>query len=250
MLHHPHHPPTAEWPAERLTEDVGDWRGEGVTVDRQGRYVRNVALAGPHSSNGYRYSERALKDAVPLYAGKPVFLDHPQSVGRPYDRSTRDLVGSVVRPRYEAGRVRGDIRVIDTEAGRTFLALADSDAAAVGMSHVVLAERSSDGRTVERLREVVSVDAVAFTASTKSLRESQAEPPTDTDLANPQAEREQLQSEIAELRHERDRLAEQLDERRAALNAIPAPRPLSMPREPSAPEGISDERLVAAIRRR
>jgi hypothetical protein len=257
-LHEPSLEPAAsEKLTERLTEHVRDWRCEGVSVDREGRYVRNVALAGTHSSNGYRYSERALRDAVPLYAGKPVFLDHARVAGRPYDRSTRDLVGSVVRPRFEGGRVRGDIRVIDTEAGRTFLALADSDSAAVGMSHVVLAERSADGQTVERLREIVSVDAVAFPASTKSLSESQGENQAGqpagedhADITALHAERERLQGEIADLHRERAALTEQIDERRSVLNTHPTPRPLSMPREPFTPHGISDERLIAAIRRR
>lgn len=156
---------------EHLTEHVADWRN-AIVVEQSTRTIRNVALAGPESKNGYRYSESALKDAASLYENVPVFLDHPASVHRPRDRSARDLAGSVTNARYEAGRLRGDLKTLDTEAGRTLLALAEAAGPGIGMSHVVLAERSRDGATVERIVEVVSVDAVAFPATTSTFRES------------------------------------------------------------------------------
>ncbi len=156
---------------EHLTEHVADWRS-AIVVEQATRTIRNVALAGPESKNGYRYSERSLKEAASLYENVPVFLDHPASPQRPRDRSARDLAGSVTNARYEAGRLRGDLKTLDTEAGRTLLALAEADGPGVGMSHVVLAERSRDGATVERIVEVVSVDAVAFPATTSTFRES------------------------------------------------------------------------------
>lgn len=166
---------------QQLTEHIRDWRTEQVIIDRAQRLVRNIALTGLESKNGYRYSEEALRQAIPLYENKPVFLDHAQSPARPYDRSTRDLVGSIVNPRFENGRVRGDIRTLDTEAGRTFLALAETDTPAVGMSHVVLAERSPDKSVVETIHDVVSVDAVAFPATSSTFRES-VDPPGGSPL--------------------------------------------------------------------
>lgn len=154
-----------------LTEQIADWH-TGRTVDRAARTVRNVALAGLTSKNGYRYTEPALRDAARLYEHKPVFLDHAGDKSRPHERSTRDLVGTIVSPRFESGRIRADVRVLDTESGRTFLALAELDAPGVGMSHVVLAERASVDGAVERIREVVSVDAVVFPATTTTFRES------------------------------------------------------------------------------
>lgn len=156
--------------SEHLTEHVADWRS-AVVVERETRTIRNVALAGAESKNGYRYAESALKGAARLYEGVPVFLDHPASPHRPRDRSARDLAGSVANVRYEGGRLRGDLRTLDTDAGRTLLALADADGPGVGMSHVVLAQRSGDGGLVERIVEVVSVDAVAFPATTRTFTE-------------------------------------------------------------------------------
>ncbi|MBX3437580.1 MAG: hypothetical protein KF861_08830 [Planctomycetaceae bacterium] len=98
-----------------LVEHVADWHAE-LQVDRLNRLVRNVALTGGLSRNGYHYTEQALQDAVPLYNQRPVFLDHAADKSRPQERSTRDLAGSIINPRYESGRIRGDIR-LDTDSG-------------------------------------------------------------------------------------------------------------------------------------
>lgn len=156
---------------DTLTEHVADWRAQ-LAVDPVARLVQNVALTGRDSRNGYCYAESALRAALPLYDGKPVFLDHAVDRSRPRDRSTRDLVGTIESPRFEDGRVRADIRLLDTDSGRTFLALAQSNAPGVGMSHVVLAQRSADGTTVESIADVISVDAVINPATTTTFRES------------------------------------------------------------------------------
>jgi hypothetical protein len=188
-----------------LTEHIQDWNTQEMRVDRENRIVLNVALTGPESTNGYRYSEQALIEGLPLYENRPVFLDHPHSHTQPHRRSTRDLVGSVVHVRYEDGRIRGDIRVVDTEAGRTFLALAESNGPAVGMSHVILAQKSPDGKVVEKIHEVVSVDAVVFPATTKSFHEQhQAGGAESLSEANARLteERGRLEDHIAELKAE------------------------------------------------
>ncbi len=157
---------------QQLTEHISDWHSDHVSVDVDQRIVCNVALTGRDSKNGYHYSETALRGAIKLYEGKPVFLDHATNRTRPHDRSTRDLVGSIINPRFENDRIRGDIQTLDTEAGRTFVALAKTISPAVGMSHVVLAERGKDRLVVEKIHEVVSVDAVVFPATTATFSES------------------------------------------------------------------------------
>jgi hypothetical protein len=187
-----------------LVEQCVDWRADAC-VEREARLVRNVALAGRESRNGYVYSESALRDAVTLYERKPVFLDHAPDRNRPQERSTRDLVGSIVHARYEDGRIRGDIRVLETESGQTFLSLFESDTPGVGMSHVVLAERGTDGLTVERIRDVISVDAVVGPATTRTFRESAGE-----GESAPCAEHGELLEEISGLRARRDELAAEI----------------------------------------
>ena len=193
---------------QSLTEHIQDWKTREVEIDPENRFVRNVALTGRESKNGYRYSEQALIESLPLYENKPVFLDHSSSRTQPHQRSTRDLVGSVVNVRYENGRIRGDIRVIDTEAGRTFLALAESNGPAVGMSHVILAAKNADGSVVEKIHEVVSVDAVVFPATTKTFQEQHDAAETgdalQANLARLTAERDRLSLEVARLKTELD----------------------------------------------
>lgn len=159
-------------PFQPMTEQVTDWRAADVTVDFTERLVKNIVLSGGVSKNGHRYTDEALRNAVAKYDQKPVFLDHASNVSKPFDRSTRDLVGSVTQPRFEQGRVRGDIQVLDTEAGRTFLALMEGRSPAIGMSHVVLAQRGSNPQIVEQIHDVVSVDAVVFPATTNGFHEA------------------------------------------------------------------------------
>ena len=193
---------------QSLTEQIPDWKTHEVQVDREHRLVKNVALTGQKSANGYEYSERALREGVPLYEQKPVFLDHAATPAQPHQRSARDLVGSVVNVRFSDGRIRGDVRVMDTEAGRTFLALVESNGPAVGMSHVVLAQKDPTGKLVEKIHEVVSVDAVVFPATTRTFQE-QSPPSADgsravqpMELARLQSQRDALQQQIAALQQE------------------------------------------------
>ncbi len=162
----------------RLREQVTDWR-VAAEFDQSTRVLKNVALTGMHSKNGYCYSEQALQRAARLYNQKPVFLDHADKPGEAASRSTRDLVGSIINPRFENERIRGDVRVLDTESGRTFLALAEGNAPGVGMSHVVLAQRSVDGSVVEQIEDVISVDVVVRPATTSTFRESTSPRPEE-----------------------------------------------------------------------
>ena len=161
--------------AERLQEHIADWQSASSQVDRESMQVLDVALAGSQSRNGYEYTEEALQQALPLYENRPVFLDHAENASRPHERSTRDLVGSILNVRFEQGRIRGDIQVLDTDSGRTFLALAEKKTEFVGMSHVILARRNAEKTKVEKIEEVISVDAVVYPATTTTFQEQTAE---------------------------------------------------------------------------
>ena len=251
----------------RLTETISEWQHE-FSVDHAAQIVRNVALTGRESKNGYTYSEAALVDAVNRYEHKPVFLDHSADRNRPKQRSTRDLVGSICNARYVEGRIRGDIRVLDTESGRTFMALVSSDAPGVGMSHVVLAAKSADGATVEKIHDVVSVDAVIHPATTTTFRESASEPdavasaPEDVAVElSPQSEvnagqlleqmLEQLRTEFRQLREQYDALAEKVTSQLTAKPPAPAPKPAAVPRSRERQAAVlsEDAVFVSAIRR-
>jgi hypothetical protein len=191
----------------RLTERFDHWN-EQLVVDAENRLVKNVALAGQSSRNGYRYSEEALAAAAVLYDAKPVFLDHAGPRQPPGERSTRDLVGSVVNPHYREGRIRGDIRVLETPSGELFLKLVESLTPGVGMSHVVLAQRTPDGLTVERIADVLSVDVVINPATTSTFQES---------LNPTEARRDSAESSTIQLIQERDSLLERVQKLEADL---------------------------------
>ncbi|HWL09479.1 MAG TPA: hypothetical protein VNQ76_13810 [Planctomicrobium sp.] len=193
---------------QTLHERIDNW-AQNLSVDGENRIVRNVALAGTTSRNGYHYSEVALQQAVSLYENRPVFLDHAGQRQRPLDRSTRDLVGSVVNAQYIDGRVRGDIRVLDTPSGQTFLKLVECDTPGIGMSHVVLAQRSNDGKAVEKIIEVISVDAVINPATTSTFREVTESP-----------EIRSLEQRLSLVEQERNELLTQNQQQQRELNDL------------------------------
>jgi hypothetical protein len=217
------------WMTHMILHERWDHWSDEVQVDSENRIVRNIALAGIESRNGYRYTEQALQAAVPLYESRPVFLDHAASPQRPYDRSARDLVGSITNARYDQGRIRGDIRVLETPSGQTFLGLAESQSPGIGMSHVVQAERSDDGKTVHNIVEVLSVDVVVNPATTSTFRESFQCADSHQEACSPLVE--QLRAENASLREEIQNLQVVVDQFRERdvvdqllkESALPAP---------------------------
>jgi hypothetical protein len=183
--------PTME--PEPLQETAADFLAE-AQLDRETHIVRNVALLGPESRNGYRYTSEAMQEAVALYDGRPVFIDHAESAvaasfqlaglgqvknlpppliadsRQPISRSLRDYAGKVVNPRYEGERIRGDLHLIGPNA-EWLLSLFEASPSDIGMSHVVLARRNHAGDEVEKIEKVVSVDIVAFPATVQSFWE-------------------------------------------------------------------------------
>jgi hypothetical protein len=168
-------PTTATGLIEQLCETAGDFLSE-ATIERDQHLVRNVALLGPDSRNGYRYTQEVMQQAAPLYDGRPVFIDHPEqppgvnTPGSPLQRKLRDYAGNVVRPRFENNRIRGDLHLIGPNAA-WLLNLIESAPRDIGMSHVVLARRNAAGTEVAHIDKVLSVDIVAFPATTQSFQE-------------------------------------------------------------------------------
>lgn len=209
------------------TECCQDWQNQ-LTIDAEQRLVRNVALTSQHSKNGYQYTTEALQAAAPLYDSKPVFLDHAPDRLRPQERSTRDLVGSIINPRFEQGRIRGDIRVVETASGETFLKLLDLNTPGVGMSHVVRARRSSEKNMVEEIVEVISVDVVVNPATTSTFRESIDTAATDRSETpglsspgvSPAATHELLAEQYERVLAERDQLAQHNQQLQSELQTV------------------------------
>ena len=175
----PHNGVAPELPGQTEAQRclVADWLAE-ASVDRTALVVRNVALLGPASRNGYRYKTEAMHQAVPLYEGRPVFVDHAppgrlEAATRCPSRSVRDYAGQVRHPRFEGGRIRGDLHLLGPNAG-WLMELIAACPADIGMSHVVLARRRPGSQEVEEIQKVLSVDIVAFPATTQSFSEAAA----------------------------------------------------------------------------
>lgn len=168
-------PPTVSPPRlETLRQESFEIMSEAV-ADRSQHLVRNVVLLGPQSRNGYRYSLPAMQAALPLYENRPIFLDHADEMQAPTRRKLRDFAGQVLSPRFEGERLRGDLRLLGPHAHWLF-DLIEAAPQDIGMSHVVLGRRSAQGELVEHIERVVSVDIVAFPATTRSFQESSEQP--------------------------------------------------------------------------
>lgn len=151
---------------------------EQARADRAARRISDVALLGRVSKNNRVCSKQALRDAVELYPGAQVYLDHPtESEMRDRDgvRSVRDLAGRVANPRLAGDMVRGDLEVLESDTGSLVLSLAEQMPEVVGMSHRASGTvRVNDEGTqiVEGLDRVFGVELVTEPASTGGLTEA------------------------------------------------------------------------------
>jgi len=75
----------------------------GMNVDSDNGILRNIKLLGARSKNGREYTEQAMRDAVPLYQGVQMFINHPRRDDMGDDRPVQDWIGDVQRPRFVVG---------------------------------------------------------------------------------------------------------------------------------------------------
>lgn len=160
-----------------LVQEFFDSRGQAIASDRDAGVLRGVKLLGLRSRNGRLYQEKALRDAVALYEGAKVNVNHPP--GDPLGaRDYRDRLGVIrnVQVKQSEG-LYGDLHF------NPKLALAeplswDAEHAPenVGLSHNVLARTRRDGKNVvvEAISKVQSVDLVADPATTAGFYEHES----------------------------------------------------------------------------
>lgn len=137
--------------------------------------VKNVCLLSPESQHGYRYSTEAMAEAVGKYNSVQVYISHPTEeelkTGR---RDIMKLAGKVTTPRFEGGKIRGDVVTLPDDYGKKFLDVAKIMPESAGCSHVAELEltRLNGDLVVESIKEVLSVDLVASPATNKNMFES------------------------------------------------------------------------------
>lgn len=166
--------------AVSLREEIPDYTALAESKVK-GRVVENVALCGRESANGRTYTDECLREAVPLYSGVRINIDHraKRSTGA---RSFRDLQGRVIpgteKFDEQTGKIRGDVRVFAGQEGDKLLDIAENDPAAAGFSHDAagIAKPTPGAKaghvTVTKIAAVASVDIVTTPATNRSLFES------------------------------------------------------------------------------
>jgi hypothetical protein len=157
-----------------LLQEYVDSRHERLRVDRTVGVIRGVKLLGLNSRNGRRYRETALTDAIGLYEGAKVNINH--SKGHPLaPRDYQDRLGVVRGVEFRAGEgLFGDLHFNPKHALSEQLVWdAEHAPQNVGMSHNVLARTKREGEevVVEAITKVQSIDLVADPATTSGLYE-------------------------------------------------------------------------------
>ena len=212
-----------------------DSRGLKIGVDRTNNLIRGVKILGTESRNGRIYLPQAIRDAVPLYEGAKVNINHhQQQLSGP--RDYRDRIGVIRNVSVREGDgLFADFHFNPKhELAEQFLWDAEHAPENVGFSHNVTAQttRNGDQIAVEKILKVQSVDLVADPATTRGLFESieaAAELPSavdnkeahntpegkplneasntkKTELAKLTESRDDLQKECERLRQELDQL--------------------------------------------
>jgi hypothetical protein len=164
---------------ETLREFV-DSRGVTMRVDRNAGVIRGVKVLGLKSRNGRVYLPDALVQAVGLYEGARVNVNHAKTT--PFaPRDYQDRIGAIrnVVARRDEG-LFADFHFNPKHAlSEQLLWDAEHAPENVGFSHNVQARTSRQGDqvVVEAITSVQSVDLVADPATTQGLFESADDAP-------------------------------------------------------------------------
>ena len=158
-------------------------------VDREAGIIRDVCILGPESINASgrlrrRYSLESMREAVPLYEGAMVNIDHPPGHEQGYDRELSHRFGKLINVRFAPdNRVRGDL--VANRSHPMFESVFEAAENPLlydtcGLSHEFdyVADMDDHGvENVSKITRVCSVDLVADPATTRSLFESTNSPP-------------------------------------------------------------------------
>jgi hypothetical protein len=201
-----------------LLQEFVDSGSHRLRVDREEGVIRGVKLLGLSSRNGRRYRETALIEAIGLYEGAKVNINHPK--GHPLSpRDYQDRLGVVRGVQFRTGEgLFGDLHFNPRHILSEQLVWdAEHAPQNVGMSHNVLARTKQQGNDtfVEAITKVQSIDLVADPATTSGLYE-QAE--GDGSLGTAQSATDAPSSAVIEsitleqLRRERPELISEIEQ--------------------------------------
>lgn len=151
---------------------------DAANVDESAHKLVNVALLGPVSVNGRRYSDRALEDARQLFEGGKSFLDHAGDNGH---HSVRDFIGRFHSLYMDAGKLcAGELHVVVESHWPLIRDIASKDPTGAGFSIDADGDvRGPRGKqVVDRITQAHSIDLVSAPATNKGLFEAHVTEPT------------------------------------------------------------------------
>lgn len=214
-------------PTTELVQEYVDSGGQSLRTDPSGGVLRGVKLLGLRSRNGRRYAETALRQAIGLYEGSKVNVNHPaRDPLAPRDH--RDRLGVVRNARLKAGSgLFGDLHYNPKHPLAEQLAWdAEHAPQNVGLSHNVLARTRRDGgeTVVEAITRVQSVDLVADPATTAGLFEAESAPAAVAPELPLQEENQRLREELRQLQEQQSR-----QQRRTRIDGLLRDAGLSAP---------------------
>ena len=167
---------TAKSVNSRFTEST--FGSSAMKIDREAGVIRDVKILGRASKNGREYSSEALDQAVTLYEGAKVNVDHParnRPGEPPQDRGVLERFGVLRNVRREGDGVFGDLHYLkSSKSAEQILEMAEKFPETFGLSHNAEGKTTTrNGRViVETLHRVHSVDVVDDPATTAGLFES------------------------------------------------------------------------------
>src|SRR4051812_46652063 len=158
-----------------LLQEYVDSATQELRVDHDAVVIRGVKLLGLESRNGSRYRENALVDAIGLYEGAKVNVNHPK--GHPLaPRDYQERIGVIRNVQHRSGEGLFADFHFNPKHYLSEQLVWDAEHAPenVGFSHNVQARTARRGETtiVEEILRVHSVDLVADPATTRGLFES------------------------------------------------------------------------------
>jgi len=154
--------------------------GVDLKVDRENGVIRGVKILSSVSKNRRRYTDKAIQDAVRLYEGCQVFIDHPKLSESEKERGFADLFGEIQNVRKTSDGVYGDLPYNREHAcaGQVCEA-AERFPRSFGLSHnangVTTWDNTERVEIVEGLEEVRSVDLVTRPATVAGLFEGESQ---------------------------------------------------------------------------
>lgn len=159
-----------------ISETVTSGEEDGISVERELGVIHNVKIIGFTSENDRQYTPEALEEAIPLYEGVRVNIDHPEKHPT-QQRSSYDRFGKLTNVRFVQGKgLYGDLVYLKSHPMAEMICeAAERMPELFGMSHNAQGEGVVNKKgifVVSKVTEVRHVDVVADPATTQSLEES------------------------------------------------------------------------------